>query len=175
MSEEITKGDKTMEKSAKSSMPKKQLLMAGVAVLIFVAGGGGGYVLGKDAGKKATTTTNLPGNFAAFGGGAGGTGRRGAGGPNGVAGGRAFGEVIASDATSITIKLANGNTKTILINGTTTYQKNTDGTKDDVKVGDTISVNGTANTSGSITATTVQTGVKIPTATQGGGPASTQN
>jgi hypothetical protein len=168
MSEE-TKGEKTMEKSAKNSMQKKHLLMAGVAVLIFVAGGGGGYVIGKDAGKKSATatTTTQAGAFGNFGGGAGGAGRRGTGGPNGATGGRAFGQVLSSDATSITIKLANGSTKTILINGTTTYQKNTDGTKDDVKVGDNISVTGTANTSGSITATTIQTGVKIPAGAQG--------
>lgn len=68
------------------------------------------------------------------------------------------GEIISRDEKSITVKLADGSSKLILISNATTISKATDGTVEDLKVGETIRVFGSSNNDGIVTAQNVQLG-----------------
>ncbi len=70
--------------------------------------------------------------------------------------GFAAGEIIAKDATGVTIKLQDGSTKIILAGPSTQILKSASGTTDDLAVGTAVLVNGTANADGSISAQSVQ-------------------
>ena len=86
-------------------------------------------------------------------GGPGGTGTNGQrnGGLRGFGGGT-IGQVLSKDANSITVKLPDGSTKIVFFSGTTTIDKTAQGTSTDLKTGETVAVNGSANSDGSITA-----------------------
>lgn len=80
---------------------------------------------------------------------------------NGLAAGRqgfrpVTGEIIQSDATSATVKLADGSTKIVILTDKTTINKAEAATKDDLKIGQTIAVFGSENSDGTVTAQTVQ-------------------
>jgi len=100
-------------------------------------GGAGGLFGGADGGP----------------GGPGGTGTNGQrnGGLRGFGGGT-IGQVLSKDANSITVKLPDGSTKIVFFSGTTTIDKTAQGTSGDLKTGETVAVNGSANSDGSITA-----------------------
>ncbi|EKD67236.1 MAG: hypothetical protein ACD_48C00525G0002, partial [uncultured bacterium] len=46
--------------------------------------------------------------------------------------------------------------KIVVLSGTTTYAKSTDGSQTDLKVGDRVNAFGTTNTDGSVTAQSIQ-------------------
>lgn len=66
------------------------------------------------------------------------------------------GEIVASDAGSISVKLQDGGSKLVLISESTDINKANKSTKDDLKIGEQVAVFGTENTDGSITAQTIQ-------------------
>lgn len=66
------------------------------------------------------------------------------------------GEVIASDATSITVKLTDGSSKIVIVGEKTQINKADAATKDDVVIGTKVAVFGTENQDGSVTAQSVQ-------------------
>ncbi|MCX6782577.1 MAG: DUF5666 domain-containing protein [Candidatus Levybacteria bacterium] len=66
------------------------------------------------------------------------------------------GEIISSDDRSITVKLQDGSSKIILLTDTTSFNKSTEGSKSDLKVGEKVAVFGTNNSDGSVTAQNVQ-------------------
>ena len=107
-----------------------------------------------------------------FGGGAGGTGRTGGTGGTGGAGFRGggfnAGTVVSKDAQSMTLKAADGSSKVIFFSSTTTVDKSVVGTPSDLKTGDIITVQGTTNSDGSVTATNIQ--IRPPGSTIPGGP-----
>ena len=84
-----------------------------------------------------------------FAGGQGGRGTRGG------AGGFISGQVLSTDAQSITIQMRDGSTKIVLMSNTTTVMKSVEGSIKDVKIGAQIMTNGIANTDGSITAESI--------------------
>lgn len=68
------------------------------------------------------------------------------------------GEISAADDSSITVKLADGSSKIILLSESTTVNKATEGSKEDLTIGARVSVFGTENADGSITAQNIQLG-----------------
>jgi hypothetical protein len=110
------------------------------------------YVLRKGVGNFAAGAN---GTFQRFTGTrTGGTGQNGM--MRGGAGGAVTGNVLSMDATSLTVKLADGSTKIVLFGGSTTYSNTTSATQSDLKVGNNVMVFGTPNSDGSVTATNVQ-------------------
>ncbi|TSC91735.1 MAG: hypothetical protein CEN90_199 [Parcubacteria group bacterium Licking1014_17] len=97
------------------------------------------------------------------------SGLRGARG--GTAGGNfTAGDIIAKDNQSITVKLRDGGSKIVFYSGTTEISKFAGGTPSDLEIGKSVTITGTANSDGSITAQSIQirpipTGTPNPTPT----------
>jgi hypothetical protein len=89
-----------------------------------------------------------------------GTGRTGGAGAPGAggAGGFVSGSVISQDSDSITVKLTDGSTKIVLVSGSTSINVSQTGTATDLAVGKDVTVTGSTNSDGSVTATRIQIG-----------------
>lgn len=72
------------------------------------------------------------------------------------AGGFTAGEIISKDATGITIKMPDGSTKIVLVGSSAQISKSTSGVIDDLAIGAQVTVAGSANSDGSLTAESVQ-------------------
>ena len=66
------------------------------------------------------------------------------------------GEVIAKDATSITVKMRDGSSKIVFYSETTEFSKFVSGVSTDLGVGKMVMIGGKTNSDGSITAQTIQ-------------------
>lgn len=77
-------------------------------------------------------------------------------GQNGPRGGAVIGEVLSITDTSLTVKLADGSSKIVLLGSTTQIGKETAGTKMDLATGTKVAVFGTTNQDGSVTAQSIQ-------------------
>lgn len=138
-------------------MNKKNIIwgIVGVVVLVVVFLGGVSYGKGQ-TGNSQTGNQTFSGN---------GRGMRNGG---GLGGGFTVGQIIAKDATSITVQLmslgsANGvpsttqsGSKIVFFDSNTKITKTVDGTPADLAIGAQVSINGTANSDGSVSAQTVQ-------------------
>ena len=121
----------------------KKILIIAIIVLIVV---GGGAFYGGVLYQKSQTPAR--GNLQAF----NRTGRTGTAGGNFVTG-----SVIAKDATSITLQLpGNAGSKIVFYSGTTQISKMASGTPDDLANGTNVTITGTANSDGSVTAQNIQ-------------------
>lgn len=128
----------------------------GLVVMGIIVLGGvfyGGMVYGKSQ-VPVRGNQALAGNFAGRMGGIRGTSG---------AGGFTTGQIIAKDATSITVQLTTGGpagtasgSKIIFLDSSTKVTKQANGTLADLAIGTNISVTGTPNTDGSISAQAVQ-------------------
>ncbi|MFA4954446.1 MAG: hypothetical protein WC641_03990 [Patescibacteria group bacterium] len=78
------------------------------------------------------------------------------------AGGFTAGQIISSDDKSLTIKLQDGGSKLVFLAASTTIQKTTDGTVQDLKDGANAVVTGDANADGSVTARSIQLRTDLP-------------
>jgi preprotein translocase subunit YajC len=74
----------------------------------------------------------------------------------GFRGGQILGDIMSVDNNSITIKLADGSSKIILLSNTTSINQASIATITDLKVGEKVAAFGTANSDGSVTAQNVQ-------------------
>ncbi len=113
-----------------------------VAILAFV---GGMYYGG--SGVSANTTASA--------GGAGGSARTGAYAGR-AGGGFVSGTVSAKDASSITVQLPNGNSEVVFYSTSTSVIMPSPASMTDVATGSEVSIGGTANGDGSVTAQTIQ-------------------
>ena len=121
----------------------------GVIALIAIVGGGAFY------GGMTYAKSQVParGQFTGIGqfpGGPGGGARAGAN------GGITFGEIIAKDESSITIKMPDNSTKIVLVGSNAQVMKSTTGSLDDLAIGTQVTITGPANSDGSVTAESVQ-------------------
>ena len=116
--------------------------MVVVLVVGLVVGFGGGMVYQKGQ------TPQIPGGVI---------GRRGTGNFGNANGMRAtIGTILSTDSKTVTVKLTDGSSKIVILNDKTAIGKNSTASASDLVSGQTVQVFGTANTDGSITATTVQ-------------------
>jgi hypothetical protein len=125
--------------------------IAFIAILALLIGGTAGFFAGSQYQKSQRPSF---GQFAGAGNGArGGSGAAGLRGRNGNG---AAGTVLSVDTNSITVKLADGSSKIVLLTGSTSINKATQGSVSDLTAGTAVAAFGTTNTDGSITATNVQ-------------------
>ena len=138
---------------------KNNNLMTVILVVVFAAAGFyGGTMYLKNLATSAVGSNGF-GSSGRFAGGSGVVGRRGGG-------GQTVGTVLTQDATSMTVKLADGSSKIVLLTKSTIFDKSAPATMSDLKVGDRVAVFGATNSDGSVSAVNVQLN---PTQRMGGG------
>lgn len=118
-----------------------------VAIVVGAAGFFGGMQYQKSKATTASAQSGLnrqgrTGGQGRFGGQNGGTATRG--------------QVISSSDNGITVKLADGSSKIVIISGSTQVGKEATAQKSDIQNGDQVMVFGTANSDGSVNAQSVQ-------------------
>jgi len=126
-------------------MTKKMLIISGIIILLVVAGGSfyGGMIYGKNQNKRPSYAA---GTFQTR------INRAGANGSGFISG-----NIISKDSSSITLQLTgNSGSKIIFFSDATQIGKMAAGTADDLATGTTVSVTGTANSDGSMTAQSIQ-------------------
>ena len=137
-------------------------VIGAVVGVIIIAGGAfyGGMMY-----EKSQTPARGGGTAGQFqrGAGAGGAGARGGG-------GFTSGDILSKDATSLTIKMMDGSTKIVLFSGSTMITKSAPGTPADLSQGTRVSVVGTANQDGSVTAQNILIGSGLGFGRTGGSP-----
>ena len=74
----------------------------------------------------------------------------------------AVGEIISKDDKSITVKLRDGGSKIVFFSEKTAISKTAEGSQADVVVGENVTINGSANSDGSVTATMIQIRPALP-------------
>ena len=126
----------------------KKIVWIVVGIIVLVGVFYGGMTYGGNNVRAAITSRGL-GQNSTF---AGTRGARGAG----AFGGATTGQILSKDATSITVGLTAGGSKIIFLDNSTPITKQTSGTMADLTVGTQVSVMGSANADGSLTAQTVQ-------------------
>lgn len=131
-------------------------VIAAVLITAVVAGGGGFYGGTKYAQTNPVVTARTGMAAQGFRGGAGGQGGAGQGRGAGANGGFASGSILSKDANTLTLKLRDGGSKLVLYSTSTHVGKMTDGTMSDLTTGTDVTVMGTANQDGSVTASQVQ-------------------
>jgi hypothetical protein len=153
----VSTGVKTASKPGSSQPRSSMWVNAALALALAVAIGGIGFAAGRMTAPVSAAGANGGNGFRFGGGGQGGYfpggpgafGGNGGNGANGGAGGRgAFGgggasiqgTVDAVSADILTLKLANGQTIQIALDGTTTYHAQTTAASSDVKTGGTVIV-----------------------------------
>lgn len=143
-------------------MNKKTILVVVAVLLVGGAAFYGGMIYDKNKSGPAAGGPSGFQNLSAEqrqqlmqNGGLGGRGGMG-GGPGGQNGGFVAGEVLSKDDKSLTVKLPDGGSKIIFYSGTTAVSKMTAGSMGDVSVGSSVTVIGSNNSDGSVTATSIQ-------------------
>ncbi|HUO75656.1 MAG TPA: hypothetical protein VMU12_01950 [Candidatus Paceibacterota bacterium] len=121
-------------------------ILISVVVTAIVAGGAG-YWLGNSHGQSMATAQRAQRFGQATG---TGTANRSA------FGGAVTGDVISVDATGFTVNMQTGGSRIVIVPASATIMKSTAGALSDVSVGTHVTVIGSANSDGSVTAQSVQ-------------------
>ncbi|OGK72082.1 hypothetical protein A2313_02910 [Candidatus Roizmanbacteria bacterium RIFOXYB2_FULL_41_10] len=132
-----------------------------VTVIVAVVVGGLGFFGGMQYQKASARPSATVGQFQAQNGQARpegfptreGTGSKGASGINPVSG-----EILEIDNKTITIKTQDGSSKIVIYSGSTNINKTSEGSMDDLQVGEEVMVIGTQDTNGTLTAQTISIG-----------------
>jgi len=133
-----------------------------VTVALVLVVGVGGVFGGMTFQKSQTQSTGM----GQFGGPGGGPGFGGPGGYGGMRNGMnrqgmgrpVSGKIIEKDDNSITVKMDDGSTKIVMVPSSSTVNKASKATKEDLKVGENVMVMGTTNSDGSVSATNINLG-----------------
>ncbi len=146
-------------------MTKQNQTLVGFVIALIVIGGGSFY---GGMQYQKSKTPSFAGGFnragmmqGAYGGASGGT--RGAG--RVANGGFASGDVLSKDDKSITIKLRTGGSEIILLSDKTQVVKADQGAVSDISVGQALTLTGTPNSDGSLTAESIQIRPAVPAQT----------
>lgn len=145
-------------------MNMKKIIPIIIVIAVVVGAGSfyGGMVYGKAQAAQSAGASAQRNNRGQFGGNF-----------SGRSGGMTSGSIIAKDDTSITLKTRDGGSKIVLYSDQTEVSKFVAGAMSDLAVGDNVTVAGTANKDGSITAQTIQQRPAMPPGGQpqpGGAP-----
>lgn len=126
---------------------------ASVAVIVVVVAGASffGGMKYSDA-KTASAQQARIGQFASRTGGGNGAIRTGGNG----GGGATAGEIISKDDKSITVRARDNSSKIVFLSGSVEVSKMISGTSTDLEIGRTVTVTGTTNSDGSVTAQMIQ-------------------
>lgn len=119
------------------------------AVVLVGTGFGGGFAFAKSqtpAVPSFAMGATMPGGQFARTGGAG----------NRMTGGFISGEILSRDTNTITVKTQDGSTKIVLVGSSAQILKSETTTTDDLVVGESVTVTGSANSDGSLTAQSIQ-------------------
>jgi len=128
--------------------------MKPVVVLLIAVGVGALAFYGGVQYQKSQVTT---GRSFSVGQGTGRTGQSGATGTRRMGNGQPVsGEILSMDDTSLTVKLADGSSRIVLINSKTIFNTTATVEKTELKVGEKVGVFGTTNADGSVSAQNVQ-------------------
>ena len=137
----------------------KKLIMVAAIVAVVVGSGAfyGGMKYAQGRSPRGNFANLIPEQRQQLTANAGAGFRAGAGqGRGGMGGGFTVGEIISKDDKSITIKMSDGGSKIVFYSDATEVGKSVSGTAIDLKVGETVTTSGTANSDGSITAQSIQ-------------------
>jgi len=131
-----------------------------VIALVVVGGGafysGMQYQSSKDA-ASLTAGGSAQGGAAAAGGAARRAGAAGArGGAAGANAGFVTGSVLSTDNQGLTVQMRDGSSKVVFVTPTTKVEKTVDGAIGDIAAQANVSITGSANADGSVTATVIQ-------------------
>lgn len=139
-----------------------------VGLLALIIGAAAGFFAGSQYSKTQVPSMMAANNVSGrVGPGAG----RQFGGPGMGRGGAVTGEILSVDNNSITVKLADGSSKIVLLGSNVVIGKSTPGTSADLTTGTRVAVFGTPNSDGSITAQNVQINPSLGGMRMGGGQA----
>jgi hypothetical protein len=130
----------------------------GILSVLVVCAGLAGFFGGVQY-QKSNGAPQMPGVMNMGAGGMMQQGRMGTGGTGArLAGGAGFtsGEILSKDENSITVKLMDGGSKIVLFSASTTVMKATEVSKDELNVGEQVTVTGATNTDGTVSAQSVQ-------------------
>lgn len=130
-------------------MKNKKIGLAVAGVVLVGASFGGGYAFATSqtpTGPSFTMGANMPGGQFMR---TGGTGNR-------MMGGFISGEILSKDANTITVKTQDGSTKIVLVGGSAQILKSEITTTSDLVVGENVTVTGSTNSDGSLTAQSIQ-------------------
>jgi len=133
-------------------MNTKSVLMIFIVVLLIAASFYAGIKYQES--KQSTFSRQFGGRFGADQSGAR-TGDQ-ISGRNRMGARQTVGEIISQDDKSITVKLQDDSTRIVLFTGTTTVNKASEGSINDLKVGERVAVFGAENTDGSVIAQNIQ-------------------
>jgi VCBS repeat-containing protein len=133
-------------------MDKKVIIAVLVTAIVFGAAGfGGGMLLGKAGGS--TRLAGTTGNFRM-----GQNGQAGANAANRSGRTGLVGKIVEAGKDSITVKSADGSTRTVYLSGTTAISKVASATVADLSVNTTITAMGTGTSGGDVTAQRITIG-----------------
>jgi hypothetical protein len=128
-------------------MTGKQWVILVVVAVVFAGGGFFGGM--KYQASKTPAPVSRSGAAGAF------AGRR-AGGTGGANASFISGQVLSVNGSTITVQLMSGGSQVAVLAPSTQYRKAVDGSSSDVTVGSNVTITGTTNSDGSLTAQSVQ-------------------